>query len=188
MTWIPAYASPRVFKIGSGDVFSACFAYSWAVAQMNPVKAADSASRWVAKYVGTRQLPLPPAGELFGLEPIGSHRLRPVRITGSTATLAGRWLLEEARWCLHELGLQAYAPALGSVLPTRDDHPAAVLVLADFWDPATDLDLAILDHSVRTIWLTETGQVMPTSARQTHVTLVDDFATAIYQTAWAASM
>lgn len=45
---VPAYRSARVWKIGSGDVFSASFAALWAGSEADPVEAADLASRATA--------------------------------------------------------------------------------------------------------------------------------------------
>lgn len=48
---IPVYVTKRVWKIGSGDIFSAAFFKAWAIDQMTADKAADYASRSVARYV-----------------------------------------------------------------------------------------------------------------------------------------
>ena len=47
---VPPYRTDRVYKIGSGDIFSAAFAYHWAEKMMRPHEAADAASRCVARY------------------------------------------------------------------------------------------------------------------------------------------
>ena len=54
---IPAYQSSRVFKIGSGDVFSGIFAQLWAKQKIAPPEAADMAARAVAEYVESARQP-----------------------------------------------------------------------------------------------------------------------------------
>lgn len=49
-TRIPAYESKQVFKIGSGDIFSAAFAFLWAYNEREVALSADFASRAVACY------------------------------------------------------------------------------------------------------------------------------------------
>ncbi|WP_051882339.1 carbohydrate kinase family protein [Parvularcula oceani] len=39
---VPPYRTDRVYKIGSGDVFSAAFTYHWALEGLDPVEAADA--------------------------------------------------------------------------------------------------------------------------------------------------
>jgi hypothetical protein len=55
---IRPYWSNRVFKIGSGDVFSAAFALYWGERGMDAGTAADLASRSVAQFVDGHVLPL----------------------------------------------------------------------------------------------------------------------------------
>ncbi|WP_236960205.1 PfkB family carbohydrate kinase [Methylobacterium durans] len=66
---IPAYRSERVFKIGSGDVFSAAFAHHWGERGLEPAAAADLASRHVAHFVDYHALPLPAPAELGAQAP-----------------------------------------------------------------------------------------------------------------------
>jgi hypothetical protein len=54
---VPAYRTPRVFSIGSGDVFSAVFHAKWALEGVSPADAADFASRFTAGYCATGTVP-----------------------------------------------------------------------------------------------------------------------------------
>ncbi|WP_375167134.1 MULTISPECIES: PfkB family carbohydrate kinase [unclassified Bradyrhizobium] len=56
---IPVYRSETVFKIGSGDVFSAAFALHWGERAIDAATAADIASKSVAHFVDGHALPLP---------------------------------------------------------------------------------------------------------------------------------
>jgi sugar/nucleoside kinase (ribokinase family) len=64
---IPAYQSESIFKIGSGDVFSAAFTQFWAVEGRSAAEAAHLASRATSQYVNTRSLPIHSADELLAL-------------------------------------------------------------------------------------------------------------------------
>lgn len=55
---VPAYHSRSLYKIGSGDIFSATFAERWLTGAA-PLDAADEASRQTAAYVEAPVLPLP---------------------------------------------------------------------------------------------------------------------------------
>ena len=65
---VPAYRSERVFKIGSGDVFSGEFALFWGHEGRSAAEAADLASRATSYYCGTRSLPIPSADELAAMQ------------------------------------------------------------------------------------------------------------------------
>ena len=54
----PVYKTRHVWKIGSGDVFSAAFAAFWGVKGLPAAQAADLASRATAQYCDRRILPI----------------------------------------------------------------------------------------------------------------------------------
>lgn len=108
---IPARLTQHVWPIGSGDVFAAAFATAWAVDGLKPDEAANFASYAVANYVETMSLPIPDGFR---------HELpdrKAVTAKGGTVYLAGpffsmpqRWLVDEARRALGELGMQVFSP------------------------------------------------------------------------------
>lgn len=108
---VPAYRSARVFKIGSGDVFSAAFAHHWGERGLDAAAAADLASRAVHHFVDTRSLPLPAAADLAdqALAPVGGEPGR-VYLAAPFFHIAQRWLVEEARDRLHALGASVFSP------------------------------------------------------------------------------
>jgi len=189
-TWIPAYESRRVFKIGSGDVFSAAFAYYWGEAGLEPAIAGDLASRSVAYFCASRTLPLPPADALPDMNPVGSTKVRPVHLAGSVTTIGGRWTLEEARWCLGMLGLSVVAPALGQTRSgdAVQEECGAMLVVADLMDDQT-LAAATTTASLggTVVILSQSGRSFPNLEGRRNVRVTDDFATAIYLAGWAAA-
>lgn len=108
---VPARLTEKVWPVGSGDVFAAAFTTAWAVDGMGPGDAANFASYAVADYVETMSLPISVALK---------HKLpdrRAVTAKGGKVYLAGpffsmpqRWLVDEARRALGELGMQVFSP------------------------------------------------------------------------------
>lgn len=189
MMEIPAYRSDRVFKIGTGDVFSSIFALEWAERKLPPALAAELASRSVAAYCSSGVLPLP-TGAAASREPIVLKRSPVVLLEGSTNTIGRRYVMEEARCSLAELGADVVCPVLDSTLAASHPSISAALVIADESRAAlrsrvqrmnkAGIPVVVLDefHS-----RTATGR---TRARP-HLRITDDFASAIYFALWAAS-
>ncbi|MGC6400334.1 carbohydrate kinase family protein [Sphingomonas sp. FW199] len=178
--WVPAFWSDSIFKIGTGDVFSAAFTYAWAHLGRDPVEAAHAASRCVSQYAASRVLPLPRPwdGPTRG-RAIYARSDGQVHLVGSTARLADRWLCEEAAWRLQQLGVR--------VLRLDDpsgDLPAngAFLVLADQIEPAALAELARRVDAGRMVVLRETDSTSPEGVLRT-----GDFTTALYWSCWISS-
>jgi nucleoside 2-deoxyribosyltransferase len=110
-THIPAYRSETVWTIGSGDVFASIFAAQWAVLHTHPDTAAELASRAVSHYAETMGLPAAPAHELSQAQRTASSTVSgKVYLASPFFNLGQRWLVDEARRCLTELGLQVFSP------------------------------------------------------------------------------
>uniref|UniRef100_UPI002FBDA183 PfkB family carbohydrate kinase n=1 Tax=Azorhizobium caulinodans TaxID=7 RepID=UPI002FBDA183 len=107
---VPAYASQSVFKIGSGDVFSAVFCHLWGERELTAADAADAASRSVARYVESRNVQVRSVDLLADSGRPLSPTPQPIYLAGPFFTLAQRWLVEEARDCLHKLGARTFSP------------------------------------------------------------------------------
>jgi nucleoside 2-deoxyribosyltransferase len=131
-TLIPAYRSDLVWTIGSGDVFAAVFAARWAVHRESPEAAAELASRAVSQYAETMALPVAPATELSQMQRVPASTVPgKVYLASPFFNLGQRWLVDEARRYLTELGLTVFSPV-------HDIGPG----LAEVVGPA---DLAALD-------------------------------------------
>lgn len=175
---VPAYWSQAVFKIGTGDVFSASFAHAWAQLGQTPVEAARIASRSVAGYAASRTLPLPPLSKSAGGRPVQARQSGVVHLVGSTARLADRWLFEEAVWRLGQLGAQVRRwDGTEAAIPAD----GACLMLADQLAPAEVAAFAAAIDPTRLVVLSETGVEPPTGASET-----PDFTTALYWACWSS--
>jgi hypothetical protein len=129
---VPAYQSASVFKLGSGDVFSAAFTQFWAIENRVVAEAADLASRATSRYCETMSLPISGAAELAELEP-APVRAQPGRvyIAAPFFNLAELWLVEEVRDQLLAMGVEVFSPF-------HDVGPGSAELVAP-------LDLAALD-------------------------------------------
>ncbi|MFN4185732.1 MAG: PfkB family carbohydrate kinase [Hyphomonas sp.] len=108
---VPAYETHTVFTIGSGDVFVAAFTLAWAVSNLDPIQAADFASKAVAGYVETSSLPMISIDEAKSIarSPVV---LKPGRVylAGPFRELGQRILIDEVRSILRRLGLDVFSP------------------------------------------------------------------------------
>ena len=144
---VPAYETTSVFKIGSGDVFSAAFAYYWGVGGRSATDAARLASQSAAWYCDTRSLPLPEEEILSALSPVTGTSPRQIYLAAPFFTLAQRWIVEEVRNALLGLGALVFSPVhdIGFGEPEDVAQPdlkaldesAVILALADGVDLGT---------------------------------------------------
>lgn len=183
-THIPAYRSSRVFKIGTGDVFSAIFAHYWAENGLSAIDAADIASRSVAAYCSTGLLPLANE-EIHHLESIKFTESSSVQIEGVVDTIGQRYTMEEARFILRELGVQVFCPVLGDFL---NSVTKAVLVLADGLDDEAVKQICAKAIGIPIVVLRESKvHATNTLTDGDNITVTDDFSSALYFVAWAAA-
>jgi hypothetical protein len=179
--FVPAFRSSNVFKIGTGDVFSATFAHYWGLEGEDATAAAEQASLAVAYYVQNRGFPIERQQPMS--EPVGGIPQGPVAVLAASNTLGNKYVLEETLHRLEELGVHAehvHTP------PTEKQH-AAVLVIVDGLSRdciADAVALSISGHSI--IMLDETQSVVLENPRL-KIIRTRDFTTALYQAAWAAS-
>lgn len=179
---VPAYHSSKVFKIGTGDIFSAVFAVYWAERKMPAAQAADFASRSVSLYCETRTFE-------FGFlslsqrHPVAARVGARVCIEGGTESIGQRYTLEEARFALRELGMEV-------VLPETEPEACfwksdAILVINDGLSPQALIRIRNNQAQGRPIVvLNERSNTI--NSLTTVFEATDDFVSAIYLTAWAA--
>ena len=200
---IPAFKSESVFKVGSGDVFSAIFAHCWGERSMPAEEAALHASAAVAEYVETRALPF---SELPAIDARPSYfrdAAQPVvYLAGPFFDLSQRWLIEESLTLLESLGAEVFSPLhnvgfaenVGDV--ARQDLEGlagadVVLALADSRDPGTVFEVGYaraLDPPKPVVLLAERFLNQDyTMFVGTGCFVTDDFTTALYRSIWATN-
>ena len=196
---IAPFWSERVYKIGTGDVFSASFAYNWMLLGRSPMDAAETASQCVAHYASTRTPVVDQAEVVPGLLPVEARNKGRVYIAGPFFTMSELWLVEEAVRAFHELGTAAFSPyhdvGLGKadVVVKNDlaalDASTAVFAILDGCDPGTMFEVG---------YATRTGMpvvALAQNPKRSDLTMLEgspscsitnDFATAVYRAVWAA--
>lgn len=180
---VPAYRSSGVFKIGTGDVFSAVFTHYWGEKGLPASIAADFASRSVASYCGTVQLPVKEEG-LSQLEPIKFVASGSILLHGEVDTIGHRYEMEEARFILKEFGVEVSCPILGDAF---DGEETAVLAIATEFSAEV---LDIIDRAKRNkipVIILNGAKAKMDHLHLDHAEVVDDFSSAIYFAAWAAA-
>lgn len=194
---VPAYRGSSVFSIGSGDVFAAAFARFWGVEEMDATEAADLASRTTARYCESRDPLIPDAQTLRAdwSETIVATRGK-VYLASPFFTIAHRWLVEEARTHLQEMDLDVFSPlhdvGVGTAAEVAPKDLAAfsecdrVLALVDGADPGTIFEVGYARaRGLPVIALAETlSEENLKMIEGSGCVVVDDFATALYYTAW----
>lgn len=161
---IQAYQTPRVFKIGSGDVFSSMFTYAWAVVGMDPVAAAKVASLATAYYCNTQHLPIPwPLPERFSPSPVPlPTRIKKAYLAGPFFSPEELWMIDECKRLLTAFGVDVFSPfhAVGSgspeVVATADlkalDDCDFVFAVIDGFDPGTLFEIGYaVGHNIPVI-------------------------------------
>ena len=195
---VPAYQSETVFKIGSGDVFSAAFTQFWAVDGRPPAQAADLASRATSRYVGTRSLPIDSAADLEATEltPVQPGTGR-IYIAAPFFNLAERWIVEEIRRQFLTMGVPVFSPlhdvgeGPGELVAPLDleglDQCQAVLAILNGSDAGTVFEVGYaIARGMPVVALAQ--NMRPEDLKMpmgSGCRVVDDVVSAVYQAIWA---
>lgn len=141
---IPAYGGSHWFKIGMGNVFCAVFAHYWGERKLEPVEAANIASKSAAYYAETKTLPIPSASDLPALYSFNPDGDCTIFVATPVNSMAQHWLLDETIQSFTVLGIKTITPyelGLGDGQPNIDnarlDGCNAVLALSEGVDLAS---------------------------------------------------
>ena len=203
-SWTPAYRTSSVWKIGSGDHFSAHFAHHWLQLGRPAVEAAARASAATAFYCQHRGFPTAEDLSEFSPAPIvPSERFRQgyrprIYLAGPFFTLAQLWLIEQARMHLRNMGMEVFSPyhdvghgpaemVVGKDL--QGIHDCDVMLAAgDGRDAGTVYEVGYaraLGKPVIFYAENETDEDLK-MMQGSDCVMADDFVSAIYLTAWEA--
>lgn len=196
---VPAYRSDSVFKIGSGDVFSAVFAAHWGERCVDPVTAADFASRSVAQFVAGHVLPVPCSLQSSAV-PLRARASARVYLAGPFFDLGQRWLIQQAFEAFSDLGVDVFSPLHEVGVGLTEDVIAeadlaglrtctAVWAALDGTDPGTLFEVGYARAlGIPVVALTERMEAENlTMFRGTGCEVVHDFASSIYRTVWVGA-
>jgi hypothetical protein len=194
---IPAFQARNVFLIGSGDVFSATFAYAWLAEGQNPVAAAELASRATAFYCQTTTLPIPvPLPKSFRPKVVHAGGSPKIYLAGPFFAPQELAVVEETRSYLLQQGADVFSPyhdvGLGvASFVARADLDAirecdTVFALLENYDPGTVFEVgfaaALGKRVVAVIGSGDPKQL--TMFVGTGCEIFDDFVSAIYNAVW----
>jgi hypothetical protein len=195
---VPSFRSENVWKIGSGDVFSAAFTYFWGEKQLPAAVAAELASKATSYYCDTRSLPLPNEEDLRNLVTDAvAPRGGKVYLAAPFFNLAERWIVEEIRDQLLHMEVEVFSPlhdvgvGTGDVVARADlaglDECSVVLAILNGGDAGTIFEIGYaVAQGIPVIALAQNTRPedlkMPIG---TGCRIYEDLVTAIYQTVWA---
>jgi nucleoside 2-deoxyribosyltransferase len=184
-----------VFPIGSGDVFTACFAWAWGENGQDPVEAAHTASLGAAQWCGSAAGPSPfnPVDDRPTLAPTDVDPR--IYLAGPFFSLSERWLVDLTRDGLRDLGASVFSPfhdvGPGEQEVAKQDLEGltgcdAILGLLDGSDPGTFFEIGFGAGKYPTITYAEKpnpeGWKMVAG---TDAEVHDDLSTAVYHAIWA---
>lgn len=207
-SWVHSFPTKNVYKIGSGDVFSAAFAYSWMCLELGAVPAAWFASRCVAYYVehGVDRLSdhqikafMEEARVAHTKHGSGARRAIPqgqIYLAGPFFNVAQQWVIDETRGALGDMGFCVFSPihdvgeGLASDIASADlaalDRSQIVLAIVDGLDPGTLFEIGYA--RARGLPVVVVAEDVPSSAltmvEGSGCDVVHDLTTAIYRTCW----
>ena len=186
--YISPYRSFRVFKIGTGDVFSAAFSYYWGMRGIDALEAAKLASRSVAFYNMHTDSCLQPPEILNEFFPIKVGYLGKIGIIGSVQTLGNHWLMEETYSCLISLGGVPRKYPDYHLMPSNIEDCSAIFILADtFTDDLIFNVLDILPSVNRMIIFAEEKYLFLSESIEPEK-LFNDFTSALYHVTWLSGL
>lgn len=106
---VPIFATTHVWPIGSGDIFSAIFAWQWIIEKKSANYAATYASKMTANFCQSKQLPIRKSiAPLFPREI--KKGINKVYLAGPFFTVSERWLINEIRSILIDFENNVFSP------------------------------------------------------------------------------
>lgn len=192
---IPVFRTNSVWPIGSGDIFSAVFAWKWIEEKLLPKDAAYFASLYTAFYCETKDIPLPSIPKDYEALSINSDKKK-VYLAGPFFTMSERWLIKELRKSLIDFGNLVFSPfhdvGLGSTQTIVDQdiegivNADVLLAVVSGLDPGTLYEIGFAKAlNKKVVVLAE--NITPEDLLMlsgTGCEITNDFSTAVYKASW----
>lgn len=193
---IPVFETAHVWPIGSGDIFSAVFAWRWMFEKDTPLQAAYTASKYTATYCSSRVFPLP-RSPLKLQEVQQKDNPNKIYLAAPFFTLSQVWLVDEIRRLLLEFQNEVFSPYhdVGFIKNSREvadkdlmglDKCNTVFAVLDGNDPGTIFEIGYaISNGKRVIVLAEeVPAINLVMFEGTGCLIIKDLATAIYTASW----
>ncbi|RNC84577.1 MAG: nucleoside 2-deoxyribosyltransferase [Balneola sp.] len=200
---VPAFKTDRIFSIGSGDIFSAVFAYYWIEQSSSSSEAALFASRASAYYCNSKLLPL---DEKYLIDQFSFEELHPIQrddsyeydiyLAGPFFSIQEFWFVNDVRLCLLNMGLKVFSPiheiGFGAAeYVAKEDLRAlkkskAIFALCDGMDPGTIFEIGYGKANNLPVFLYCSHELdhNTTMFEGTGCEIHEDLTTALYKVAW----
>jgi hypothetical protein len=194
---VGAYMTPRVYPVGSGDVFAAGFTWAWAVQGMPAVRAAQVGSLAAATWCATERLPLEAqVGDLTTQFTEIKPRQVQVYLAAPFFTLGEQWVVELCRGNMIAMGVEVFSPLHdvgtdGGQIAAKDleglERSNALMAVLDGADPGTWFEVGWARHAGKPV----VGYCDPRNdqdlkmALGTDVEVIRDLSSAVYRAIWA---
>ncbi|MDP1807909.1 MAG: PfkB family carbohydrate kinase, partial [Acidimicrobiales bacterium] len=183
-----------VWPIGSGDAFSAGFAWAWAAKGADPVEAAEVGSATAAAWCSTRTMPV--AVEAMAAKPPPAPKPVRVYLAGPFFDVAQRWLVELSATALRQLGAEVFSPfhEVGVGVPDAAAQDLdglrsgdVVLALLDGADPGTVFEVGWASRARIPVisYCERCSEEDLTMIAGSGAQVFSDLSSAVYAAAWA---
>ncbi len=200
-SFIEPYPTVEVWPIGSGDVYSALFAWYWAERGEDPLYSAQQASKGTATWCsrGPLQVVTKRGDVVLPKSDVECAWGRDVKIylAGPFFSYGERWLVDQVRDCLKDLGVEVFSPLhdVGKGEPSKVapadlrglEECSAVLALLDGEDPGTLFEVGYAKaKNIPVVGLTERPESTDfTMLIGTDIPIYSSLAQAAYNAVWA---
>lgn len=196
---IPVFKTEKIWTIGTGDIFSAFFAYNW----FNGTNLFDSAmlaSKAVAIYSKSKSLSILNSISNFKFNPLFIDERRPKKIylAGPFFKFTERWLVNEIYSNLKDFGLDVFSPyhdvgpGNAELVVNKDieglDECEVIFAIIDGLDSGTlfEVGYAIAKNKTVIAYVQNETEESLKMLEGTECVIEDDLSTAIYKTYWYA--
>lgn len=196
---IPVYMTPKVNSIGSGDVFTATFAYMW-FNGASLEEAAMTASKAVACFVVPHHVTgLKDALANFNYPALEYRREGQVYLAGPFFSYSQRWLIGQFYRALLGEGIKVFSPlhdvGIGDAAEVTEPDIAGleasdvVLAVVDGLDSGTlfEIGYSVSKGKKVVAYVQNESKKSLQMLEGTHCDIETDFTTAIYKASWYAA-
>jgi hypothetical protein len=195
---IPLFLSNKFNKIGSGDIFSACFAYSWIIENLDPIEAALKASKAVSVYVETQTYEnLSIILDRTFVELDQQNIARKIYLAGPFFSISELWLVEKIKAIFELYNIQVFSPyhAVGvsnnsSQIAQADlqglENADNIFAISNNFDPGTIFEIGYAKALKKKVfmYLNYTAKKDLTMFEGTGCVISDDIDFLIYRAIW----
>jgi len=196
---IPVYMTPKVNSIGSGDIFTAMFAYMWFCGKSLET-AAETASKAVACFVAKHKVEgIRQALKDFSYPALHYKEPGQIYLAGPFFSYTQRWLIGEFYQALKSEGVMLFSPlhdvgygkASDVTDPDLDGLRASKVMLAvvDGLDSGTlfEVGYAVAMGKKVVAYVQNESREALQMLEGTHCDIEEDFTTAVYKACWYAA-